>query len=299
VDVRVQDLRYFLAVAEELSFTRAAQRLFVSQPGLSKQIRRLEAQLRAELFSRGNGAVGLTAAGAAFLPRARALVAEWEAAAEDVRLAARTLTIGFHSRIGRGLVPTITATMQQRLPGWQLQFRQVSWADPAVGLTAGTVDVALAWLPVPSGLAARRIATEDRSVALPAGHRLAARSSVRFAEIADEPFVALPASAGPMRDFWLAVDHRTAPPTIAAEATTPDEAYEIVAAGEGVLLQPSGSCWIHQREDVVHRRVPDLGPAELAVVWRTGDRRQAVQVVTDACFHCANPPQAACGIMSG
>jgi DNA-binding transcriptional LysR family regulator len=299
MNVRVQDVRYFLAVAEELSFTRAAERLFVSQPALSKQIRQLEAQLRAELFTRGHRMVGLTAAGAAFLPRARAIVAEWEAAAEDVRLAGRTLTVGFHSRIGRGLVPTITATMQQRLPGWRLQFRQIPWGDPAVGLTAGTVDAALAWLPVPSGLSTRPIATEDRGVALPAGHRLAGRSSLRFADIADEPFVALPASAGPMRDFWLALDHRTSSPSIAAEATTSDEAYEIVAAGEGVLLQPAGSCSIHQREDVVHRPVIGLPPARLAVVWRSGDHRAAVRVVTDACFHCASPPLAPCGIMAG
>jgi DNA-binding transcriptional LysR family regulator len=299
MNVRVQDVRYFLAVAEELSFTRAAERLFVSQPALSKQIRQLEAQLRAELFTRGHRTVGLTAAGAAFLPRARTMVAEWEAAAEDVRLAGRTLTVGFHSRIGRGLVPTITATMQQRLPGWRLRFRQVPWSDPAVGLTAGTVDVALAWLPIPDGLSARRITAEDRGVALPADHPLAARSTVRFADIADEPFVALPASAGPMRDFWLALDHRTSPPSIAGEATTADEAYEIVAAGDGVLLQPSGSCAIHQREDVVHRPVVDLPPAQLAVVWRSGDGRPAVRVVTDACFHCASPPRAACGIMAG
>ena len=119
-------------------------------------------------------------------------------------------------------------------------------------------------------------------MALPAGHRLAGRSSLRFTDIADEPFVALPASAGPMRDYWLATDHRTSPPTIAAEAKTTDEAYEIVAAGEGLLLQPAGSCALHHRDDVVHRPVLDLRPAELAVVWRFGDRRPAVQVVAEA-----------------
>jgi DNA-binding transcriptional LysR family regulator len=296
MNVRVQDVRYFLAVAEELSFTRAAERMFVSQPALSKQIRQLEAQLRTELFTRGHRTVGLTTAGGVFLPRARAIVAEWESALEDIRLAGRTLTVGFHARIGRGLVPTITATMQQRLPGWRLNFRQVSWDDPAVGLTAGTTDVALAWLPVPAGISIRRISTEDRGVALPAGHRLAGRSSLRFTDIADEPFVALPASAGPMRDYWLATDHRTSPPTIAAEASTTDEAYEIVAAGEGLLLQPAGSCALHHRDDVVHRPVLDLQPAELAVVWRSGDRRPAVQVVAEACFHCASPPAAVCGV---
>jgi DNA-binding transcriptional LysR family regulator len=303
MNVRVQDVRYFVAVAEELSFTRAAERLFVSQPALSKQIRQLEAQLRAELFSRGPRQVALTAAGAAFLPRARALISEWEHATEDVRVAAadagRTLTVGFHTRIGRGLVPAITATLQERLPGWRLQFRQVSWDDPAVGLTAGTVDVALAWLPVPSGLSTRRIATEERGVALAAGHRLAGRADLRFADIQDEPFVAFPPSAGRMREYWLGMDHRTSPPRIAAEATTADEAFEIVAAGEGLLLQPAGSCATHQREDVVQRPVVDLPPAELAVVWRPEDRRRAVQVVVETCFHCVvAPPPTACGIMA-
>jgi DNA-binding transcriptional LysR family regulator len=291
VDVRVQDLRYFVAVAEELSFTRASERLFVSQPALSKQIRQLETQLRAELFTRGHRQVTLTAAGAALLPRARALIAEWDGAVEDVHTAAaadqRVLTVGFHTRIGRGLVPAISATMQERLPGWALKFRQVPWDDPAVGLAGGGVDVAVAWLPVPAGLSNRTIATEERWVAMAAGHPLAERPSVTFADIQDEAFVALPASAGGMRDFWLAADHRTSAPRVVAEATTADEAFEIVATGSAVVLLSAGNSELYGRDDVVHRPVTDLPPAELAVIWRTGDRRTAVRVVADTCFACA------------
>lgn len=287
----MQDLRYFVAVAEELSFTRAAERLFVSQPALSKQIRRLESQLRADLVVRGARGIALTAAGAALLPRARSLVAEWEAGVEDVRSIAaadaRTLTVGFHTRIGRGLVPAITATMQIRLPGWELRFRQIPWSDPAVGLAGGGVDVAVAWLPVAEGLTTRTIATEERWVAMPAGHRLADRPAVRFADIHDEPFVALPASAGPMRDFWLATDHRTTPPRITAEATTADETFEVVAAGGGIALLAAGNAELYRRPDVAQCPVLDLPPAELAVVWRAGDRRTAVEVVVDTCFRCA------------
>jgi DNA-binding transcriptional LysR family regulator len=303
VNVRLQDLEYFVAVAEELSFTRAAERLYVSQPAVSKQVRRLEAELRAELFVRRARQLALTAAGEALLPRARALLADWTGTTAEVRAAAatagRTLTVGFHTRIGRGLVPAITATMQLRLPGWRLQFRQVTWDDPAVGLRGGGVDVALAWLPVPPGLAARRIATEDRCVALPAAHPLAGRRSLHFAEIADEPFVAHPPSAGPVREYWLATDRRSGPPRIAAEATTADEAFELVAAGEGLLLQPAGSCATYRREDVVHRPVLDLWPAELAVVWRADDHRPAVRVVADSCFECVAPERTPCGIMAG
>jgi DNA-binding transcriptional LysR family regulator len=290
-DVHVRDLRSFLAVADELSFTRAAEVLFVSQPALSKQVRTLETRLRTELFTRGHRSIALTEAGAALLVRARRIVAEWDVAVADVTAVAEdarhTLVVGFHTRIGRGLVPAVTAALEQRLPGWRLRFRQVPWGDAAVGLHDATVDVAVAWLPVAgSGIAHRVAATEARWVALPAAHPLAARSAVPFAELADEPFVALPASAGPMREFWLAADHRTTPARIGAEATTADEAFEAVAAGLGVVLLAAGNAEIYRRDDVVYRPVPDLPPCELAVMWRSTDRRRAVRVVADTCCRC-------------
>ena len=210
-DAHVRDLRYFLAVADALSFTRAAQALFVSQPALSKQVRGLEARLGTELFARGHRSIALTDAGRALLPRAERIVAEWDGAVAELRAvtdtARHTVVVGFHTRIGRGLVPAISAALEQRLPGWRLQFRQVPWGDPSVGLNDGTVDVAVGWLPVPgSGIAHRVAATEPRWVALPVGHPLLAHPGIPFAQLAAEPFVALPDSAGPMREFWLAVD---------------------------------------------------------------------------------------------
>jgi DNA-binding transcriptional LysR family regulator len=299
-DAHVRDLRSFLAVADELSFTRAAELLFVSQPALSKQVRALETRLHAELFTRGYRTIALTEAGAALLVRARRIVAEWDGALADVAAVAdnarRTLVVGFHTRIGRGLLPVVTAALEQRLPGWRLRFRQVPWGDPAVGLHDGTVDVAVAWLPVAGpGIAHRVAVSESRWVALPADHRLAGRPEVAFAELADEPFVALPASAGPMREFWLASDHRTSPARIGAEASTADEAFEAVAAGLGVALLAAGNAEIYRRDDVVCRPVPDLPPGELAVMWRSTDRRRAVRVVTDTCCRCvaADQPLAA------
>ncbi|WP_252436189.1 LysR family transcriptional regulator [Pseudonocardia humida] len=284
----MRDLRYFLAVAEELSFTRAAARMHVSQPALSKQVRALETRLGAELFTRGHRSIALTAAGTALLPRARGIVVEWERAGAEVRAVAgttrRTITVGFHTRIGRGLVPAITAALAERMPGWRLRFRQVDWGDPSVGLRDGSVDVAVGWLPVPGpGIAHRVAATEARWVALPVEHRLAGRDVVPFAELTGEPFVALPASAGPMREFWLAAEQRRAPAAIGAEAATADEAFEAVASGLGVVLLAAGNAAIYRRDDIVCRPVPDLPACELAVLWRADDRRPAVRVVTDAC----------------
>src|SRR5712691_3382600 len=108
MDAHTRDLRYFVAVAEELSFTKAAtERLFISQPALSKQIRKLENALRVRLFERDRRTVALTVAGAAMLPKARATLAQWDETTRAIAEAARgkTLTVGFQTRIGRGLIP--------------------------------------------------------------------------------------------------------------------------------------------------------------------------------------------------
>lgn len=293
MDTHLRDLRYFVAVAEELSFTRAAaRRLFISQPALSKQIRQLETGLQAELFRREGRTVELTEAGAALLPQARLLLAQWEQAQHAVTQAASTtrttLTVGFQTRIGRGVIPAVTARMADVLPGWRLLFRQISWRDPTAGLGAGTVDVAIAWLPVPDDgrLIWRVVATEPRWVALPAVHRLAARSTVTLADLADEPFIALPASAGPLRRFWLATDERAAPPRVVAEAETAEETFEAVASGLGLALLAEGNAETYRRPDVVCRPVSGLSPAELAVVWRRTDGRDPVQVFVDASVRC-------------
>ncbi|MET7394924.1 LysR family transcriptional regulator [Dactylosporangium sp. NPDC005572] len=293
MDVHVRDLRYFVAVAEELSFTRAASdRLFVSQPTLSKQIRQLELSFRAALFERDRRTVTLTAAGTALLPHARQIIEQWESAQRAVLHAAAadntTLTVGFQTSIGRGLIPAVTATMERLLPGWRLQFRQVTWADPTVGLAGNDVDVAIAWLPVPTGgnLAHKVITTEDRWVALPSSHRLAERPVVHFDDLADEPFIALPVAAGALREFWLGNDHRRTPARIAATAETAEEAFEAVTSGIGVVLLSAGNAEIYQRANLTCRPVTGLPPSELAVVWRTGDDREAVRAFIDACCLC-------------
>ncbi|MFC4033442.1 LysR family transcriptional regulator [Streptomyces polygonati] len=293
MDVHVRDLRYFVALAEELSFTRAASdRLSVSQPTLSRQIRRLELSFRTALFERDRRTVTLTAAGRALLPHARQLIERWEGARRAVvdAVAAQdtTLTVGFQTSIGRGLVPAVTATMEKLLPGWRLRFRQISWADPTAGLAGGEVDVAVAWLPLPAsgGFSRKVITREDRWVALPTDHRLADHPVVSFGDLAAEPCIALPATAGPLRDFWLGNDRRRTPARVAVTATTADEAFEAVASGLGIVLLSAGNAGIYQRENVTCRPVTGLSPSELAVVWRTGDHREAVRVFVEACCLC-------------
>src|SRR4051794_28567586 len=151
MDVHVRELRYFLAVARELSFTRAAETLFVSQPALSKQIRALERQLRSELFARDPGGVHLTRAGQALVPRAEHIVAEWEdAKAALARASDSALVLGMHTSPGRGLLPRVRGKLLASCPGATLELRQVAWADRTAGLEARDTDAAFVWLPLPA-----------------------------------------------------------------------------------------------------------------------------------------------------
>lgn len=290
-DVHVRDLRYFVTVAEELHFTRAAERLYVSQPALSKQIRALERQLGVELLRRDRHSVALTAAGTALLPHARQVLEAWArgaAAMEQARAAQRsTLVVGMSTSPGRGgLLPAIRSRFTSAHPEAAVRLRQVSWEDPSAGLADGDADVAYVWLPLPDQerYAWIVVAEEPRHVALPESHPLAARSEVDFTDLADEPFLALPESAGPLRDYWLALDERAGrPPRIGAEIASTEETYEALVAGLGVCLVAAGNVPLLTLGGVVTRPVHGVDPSRYALAWRKGDHRPLVRAYAQAC----------------
>ncbi|MEU8482563.1 LysR substrate-binding domain-containing protein [Streptomyces sp. NPDC048641] len=285
MDVHGRDLRYFVAVAEELHFTRAAERLYVSQPALSKQIRMLERQLGTELFDRDRQGVRLTPAGAALLPHARAVLAAWETGAEAVEHARAeqlaTLVVGMSTSPGRGgLLPAIRSRFSEARPDAGIRLRQVGWDDATAGLADGTADVAFVWLPLPDPDRYRWVvvAEEPRHVALPETHRLAALDEIDFADLADEPFLALPQSAGALRDYWLATDARDGtPPRVGAEIAGTDETYEALVGGLGVCLVAAGNAPLITLGGVGTRPVRGVSPSRLALAWRAGDRRPLVR----------------------
>ncbi|MFJ8536537.1 LysR family transcriptional regulator [Streptomyces sp. NPDC093591] len=298
MDVHVRDLRYFATVAEELHFTRAAERLYVSQPALSKQVRALERQLGVELFRRDPRGVVLTEAGLALLPHARRVLDAWSegaAAVEAARAAARgTLVVGMSTSPGRGgLLPAIRSRFTAAHPDTVLRLRQVSWEDPTAGLAGGDADVAFVWLPLPDAerYAWTVVAEEPRLVALPVSHPLAARAEVDFTDLMDEPFLALPASAGPLRDYWLAREERGGrAPRIGAEIASTEETYEALVAGLGVCLVAAGNAPLISLGGVVTRRVRGLSPSRYALAWRTEDaERPLVRAYAEACREVPRP----------
>jgi DNA-binding transcriptional LysR family regulator len=293
MDAHLRDLRYFVAVAEELNFTRAAERLHLSQPALSKQIRGLETTLRAQLFRRNRRQVELTAAGAALHAVARNLLQDWDdgvamvgdAAAQD----ARVLRVGALTSIGRGLYPAITDQFAKRQPGWQVELHSYAWGDPTAGLRERAADAAFVWLPVDAAeIETAVLATERRFVAISARHPLADRQTIDFSELVNEPVAALPASAGVQRDFWLAIEAREGrPPRVAAEVSAADEKLEIVSSGAAIALLAEGNADIYSRDGIVCIPVNGLEPARLAIAWRRGDHRPAIHDFVQACREAA------------
>lgn len=299
IDVHVRDLRYFVAVAEDLHFTRASERLYVSQPALSKQIRALERQLGTELFRRDRHGVTLTDAGTALLPHARRVLEAWRegAAAVDAVRSARqnTLVVGMStSPVRGGLLPAIRSRFTAAHPEAVLRLRQVNWQDPTAGLADGSADVAFVWLPLPGQdrYAWTVVAEEPLMVALPDTHPLAARDTVDFTDLLDEPFLALPESTGPLRGHWLALGSRDGrPPRIGAEIASTEETYEALAAGLGVCLVAAGNVPLLTLGGVTARPVRGVPPSRYVLAWRREEgHRPLVRAYARACRQATQGP---------
>ena len=287
MDVHLRDLRYFTAVAEELHFRKAAERLFVSQPVLSRQIARLEQDLKAQLFIRDRRSVQLTSAGEALLHRARHLLEDWDAATKEVTTLARkeqsVLVIGLQTGVGRGMLHTLTQALNAIQ--WRPELHQVAWNDATAGVEAGDCDAGFAWLgtTINPHCGYVVVAEEPIMLAVNSQHRLAGRRQASFAEVSNEPLVVLPESAKELRSFWLAEHARHGSPApIACEAATADEALENVAAGTGSVFISAGNSVLYAREGVHFLEVPDLPPARLAFLWRAGDTRDVIRVAASA-----------------
>ncbi|MFH8442474.1 LysR family transcriptional regulator [Streptomyces sp. NPDC018026] len=278
MDVDTRLLRYFATVAEEGSLTRAAQRLYVSQPALTKQIRQLESALGGPLFTRSRSGMALTGPGRALAARVPALLAGWEAALRETRSAARRadriLRVGFLASAANEATQPIIAEFARRRPDWRAEMRQAAWSNPTAGLADSDVDVALVRLPFPGQEALRvvELFSEPRCVALPETHPLAGRERIDFRELWDEPFVAAPPETGPWREYWLAADERDGHPVrIGAVTEQPDDWLTAIANGYGVALAPESAARFYTRPGVAHRPVTGIGPSRVAVAWAPAD----------------------------
>ena len=272
-------LRYFVAVAKELHFGRAAERLGMAQPPLSQQIKALEQQLGVQLLLRTKRRVELTAAGKVFVQEAQKLLAQAEQAVHVAQRAARgeigQLEVGFVSGAVYGKVPAIFRLMRTRYPEMSLILRELTTEEQMEAIQAQRLDVGLIRPPVifEESLAIRIIAKEPLVAVLPRAHPLAARRKIALKALAAEPFLQVPRHVAPgFYDQFVSICAQAGFfPRIIQEARTTQTIVSLVAVGMGVSIVPA-SLRSLQRAGVVYR--PLEGPApttELAVIWRPDD----------------------------
>jgi DNA-binding transcriptional LysR family regulator len=300
VDVELRHLRYFVAVAEEASFTSAARRVHVAQQVLSAQVRQLEGMLGVDLFERTARGVTLTAAGTVLLEGARETLSVLDRATAATRhvgsALAGVLQVGLNVAAG-GEEPTrLLAAFERACPQVEVRLRTYELTHPAAGLLDHGTDVAFVRLPVASpAVTTRVIGSEPRVFVLAPGHPLAGRPRLDLSDVVGQPWIAAELSIdgcdpGAWRDAWL-IDPRPSGerPIVGAVARTIDEWREHAAAGRGISLCPASAETHYARPGLVF--VPSRGtpPTELCIAWRTGDSNPAVvrfiEVVSESARH--------------
>jgi DNA-binding transcriptional LysR family regulator len=294
MDVHTRLLRYFVAVAEEGNLSRAAERLYVSQPALTKQVKQLEHQLGVTLFTRSRAGMALTEAGQALAAHVPDLLAGWDRVLTDTRAAAdqaaRVLRVGYLASAANEATQDIIAAFTARRPGWRVDMRHADWSNPTAGLADGDVEVALLRLPFPGQgeLRFEVLLTEERCVALPAAHPLAARERIDFRDLWDEPFVAAPPELGEWRDYWLATDEREGhPPRIGAVTDQPYDWLSAIANGYGVALAPESGTRFYAHPGIAYRPVTGVSPTQVAVAWSpAAERNPVVRDFIRCCLEC-------------
>jgi DNA-binding transcriptional LysR family regulator len=271
--VELRQLRYFVAVAQELHFRRAAERLHVARPAVCAQVGKLETELGVQLFERTHRSVSLTDAGVAFLEEARRVLRQAEVARQAAHGAAdravMRLRIGYLQDALPSAVPRALRQVVTSLPAVQLDLH----SGPALGLVddvrAGRLDAAITSLPAPTnGLRTLHLGEERAVVALPAMHPHAVEAEIAIARLAPQRIVVLPQEANPaFRNAVAAMCHAEglAPTFIEVAEARVEQALLAVAGGAGPAILP---------ESVTERyATPGVRLVPLA------DRRAAFQIV--------------------
>lgn len=285
--MELRHLRYFVAVAEELHFSRAAARLHIAQPPLSQQIRHLEHELGVALFTRTRRRVELTAAGRAFLDESRRMLEQVERAA---RIAQRVgggevgqLAIGFVPSADLDLLPRVLGVWHARFPDVELELQTMLPAAQVDALLGGAIQVGFVRMPVAArGLVVEPIESEPLVAVLPARHRLARRAEVAIADLAGDPILSFPRHVAPgYYDVIISACRAAGFTPRVIHPGSMQTNLALVSAGLGVSLLPA-SIRNLRRAGVVYRPMAAPVPVvDMAVVWRRDERSPVVPAFLD------------------
>jgi DNA-binding transcriptional LysR family regulator len=264
-------LRYFVAVAEELHFGRAAGRLYIAQPVLSRQIRKLEQEVGAELLHRSSRNVTLTPAGARLLDEARSLLAAADAAQRrvgDITRGEATLAIGFF--VGDDFTPARQAFSAEH-PDVTIRLLRIYWHDQTEALLDGRADVAFLHLPIDDrGLDSLPVRSEPRVAVLPVAHPAAGKRELSIAELADDPVV-IQRGASPGWQSFHNVDPRPEGrhPRPGPAVDNVEEKLQHVAAGRAISFLPASVAAAVVQPGVAYVPVTDIPPIDIRLAWRS------------------------------
>jgi DNA-binding transcriptional LysR family regulator len=285
VTVELRQLRYFVAVAEHLSFTRAAGALHIAQQSLSQQITALERTLGVRLLDRDTRGTRLTEAGRVFLPEARAVLARADEAVAVLGRATRgevgRLSLAFLSSTANFMLPPVVRAARERLPHVELTTADVSISDLVTGLRDGRYDAAFTRPPLVEDLTTETLVTEPVCAVVPEGHPLASRHELHLRDLAGEPWVLTPRTSWPPwhsvydRDFQRAGFE----PNVVQRATSVPNLLGLVAAGVGVT-RLAASARTLRRTGVVF--VPLAGEyADTVAAWRRDATKPTLRKLLD------------------
>jgi len=280
--MELRHLRYFIAVAEELHFGRAAERLNIAQPPLSRQIRDLEREVGTPLFERIPRGVDLTPAGRAFLPEARQTLSQAERAQRTAQRAARgeigRLRVGFvEAATYRGILPDVLGFFRIHLPDIGISLLEMDPIEQAEAFRDGRIDLGILHsLPADADrwLLAEPVYADALVAAIPGTHDLAGRTRVSLANLGGESFVLFPRYAAPGLYDAIIASCRSAgfSPRIVQEAEGWHTLAGLVGAGVGVAFVPQ-SFTNFARPGVVYLPVRGLSVnVEMSTVWKRGDK---------------------------
>jgi DNA-binding transcriptional LysR family regulator len=277
----LRQLRYFVVAAEEGQITRAAQRLNLAQPALSRTIAQLEAQLGVKLLERHARGVSLTPAGEELLEKARTVldaIAEVERVGQSLARTTRgTAELGFLGTSPMIDAPELLNTFAREHPEYQLSFHQLPFPRESTAAWISDVDVGLCFAATPHDeVCLQTVRTEPRVVLAAKGHPLTEREEVSVADVLDETYCGTHPSLEPVRaGFWRFDDHRRGPAPNLTEnhATNPFEIAAVVATGAAIAATPASNAAHAMRAlpTLVAIPVVDADPAVLSLAWRKGN----------------------------
>jgi DNA-binding transcriptional LysR family regulator len=291
--MELRHLRYFVAVAEVLSFTKAAEKLRLAQPSLTRQVRNLEDEIGVKLLDRSSNRIALTDEGRQFLSDAKkllAMCAESVAAVQRMKLGQGSdLNIGYVANIHYGLLPATLGAFRKLCPGVALNLFDMTSADQFSALDSRKIDLGFVGIrAVDSGhhLLSECVAHDTMLVAVPAGHPLAKKASIKLGELASQFFICMSAKTHPGAREWLADTCRQAgfPGRILQEADSETTVIHFVADGLGVALLPEQITGL-LHDGVAFRPLSPPLRRESTIAWRADNSSKAlkdyIQIVKD------------------